>query len=509
MLFKDEGGRDSEAQIMAFEDSWHWGPSAAQTLHGLLIDAPPQVSDAMRAMHRLVGENQMLAYLVMMAARLVELHRVLKPTGSLYLHCDPTASHYLKIILDAIFGLENFRNEVIWQRTAVKGDVHRKYGAVHDAILMYVKGENYFFQPVYAESDDEYRARFKFDDGDGRGPYQSAPLDSPNPRPNLTYEYKGYKPPTKGWRVSREVMERLDAEGRLIFPESLERRIRRKVYLSEQQGPKVSDVWTDITPLQAVSAERLGYPTQKPLALLERIIQASSNPGDVVLDPFAGCGTAIAAAHKLDRRWIGIDITHLGVTLMKYRLSDMFGLKQGQDYHVIGEPVSLDGAHQLAQDDTFQFQFWALGLVQARPFGAPAGSRQGKRGADRGVDGIITIMEAGNKAKDVIVQVKSGKVSSRDIRDLVGTIDREKAAIGVLITLQDPTRDMIGEAASAGFYTSLAWGQDYPRIQILTIKDLLGWKQINMPPSVAPFKRAQRVERPESHNLELFSDLDD
>jgi site-specific DNA-methyltransferase (adenine-specific) len=249
--------------------------------------------------------------------RMVELRRVLKPTGSLYLHCDPTASHYLKILLDAVLGPEQFSNEVIWQRTATKGDARRKFGSVHDTLLFYGRSNVATFHPAQLPHHDAYRARFRFDDHDGRGRYRDAPLDSPNPRPNLTYVYKGYPPPANGWRVSREVMEQLDAEGRLIFPSSPEGRIARKLYLSEQEGRPIGDVWTDLPPINSQAAERLGYPTQKPLALLERIITASSNEGDVVLDPFCGCGTTIAAAQRLSRRWIGIDITYLAIDLIQ------------------------------------------------------------------------------------------------------------------------------------------------------------------------------------------------
>lgn len=490
VLFKDESGSDSEAQITAFEDTWHWGPKAEQTYTDLVQNAPERVGQAVGALRQIVGTNQMMAYLVMMAARLVELRRVLKPSGSLYLHCDPTASHYLKIVLDTIFGGENFLNEIIWQRTAVKGDVRRKFGAVHDIILVYTKSQEYVYNVIYSLPDVEYHERFRYDDNDGRGPYQSAPLDSPNPRPNLTYEYKGYPPPPKGWRVSLEVMKQLDADGRLIFPPTLNGRIRRKVYLNEQGGPKIADVWTDITPLQGASAERLGYPTQKPLSLLERIILSSSNPGDLVLDPFCGCGTSIAAAQKLGRRWVGIDITHLSIALQKYRLKDMF---PDAAFTVIGEPEDVGAARQLAQDDRYQFQWWALSLVKAKPLGGD--DKSGKKGSDKGIDGSINFIDdASGKPKRVLVQVKSGKVKSGDVRDLRGVVEREQAAIGVFISLEPATSEMTKEAATAGFYHSPGWHQDYPRIQILTIAELLAGTEIKMPPAYGTFKQAQKVE---------------
>jgi site-specific DNA-methyltransferase (adenine-specific) len=506
VLFKDESGKDSQSQITAFEDTWHWGEDAQRTYHELVRDAPANVSTMINALRQFIGANQMMAYLVMMTARLIELHRVLKPTGSIYLHCDPTASHYLKIVMDTIFSFENLLNEVVWQRTAVKGDVHRKFGAVHDTILVYVKDQHYKFNVTYSMQDEEYRERFRFDDGDGRGPYQSAPLDSPNPRPNLTYEYKGFSPPPKGWRVSRELMEQLDRDGKLIFPSGKSGRIRRKVYLAEQGGPKVSDVWTDITPLQGASIERLGYPTQKPLALLERILESSSNEGDVILDPFCGCGTAIAASQKLNRKWIGIDITHLAISLMKYRLKDSFNLVEKKDYAVVGEPESLDGAIQLAKDDRYQFQWWAASLIQAKPLGGQSGSKEGKKGSDKGIDAVINFVEEKDKSQPVLVQVKSGHVSSRDIRDLRGVLEREGAPMGIFITLEEPSKDMTTEAVTAGYYHSKLWQRDFPTIQIVTINQLLKEPRVDLPPRdhSQTFKQAEKIKKNDATQNELF-----
>ncbi len=506
VLFKEETGADSQAQMTAFDDTWHWDNETQRIYNDLLTGEnythlASEVSDMIAALRGFIGPNQMMAYLVMMTARLVELHRVLKSTGSLYLHCDPTASHYLKIILDTIFGIENFRNEITWQRTAAKGDATQKFGAVHDIVLFYAKTTNTSFSPVYLEASEEYLGRFRLDDNDGKGLYRLAPLDSPNPRPNLTYDYKGFKPPAKGWRVSLPIMQQLDKEGRLAFPRDANGRIARKHYLNEQKGRKASDVWTDIAPLQSAAAERLGYPTQKPQKLLERIIQASSNPGDVVLDPFCGCGTAVAAAQALDRQWIGIDITHLAVALIKYRLLDAFPDAQ---FQIIGEPETVSAARQLANDDRHQFEWWALSLIQARPSGGTSGSKQGKKGADRGIDGIINIIDDNtSKPKKIIVQVKSGHVCSAQIRDLVGTLNREKAIIGVFITLEEPTSAMTKEAATAGFYESVTWDKKYPRIQILTIEELLRGAEVQMPPQHGTFKQAPRGKKsgPEQPSL--------
>lgn len=507
VIFKDESGNKSDAQLVAFEDTWHWGPDAERQYEYLTNTAsnggrvPDSVSTIVDALRHGIGTNQMMAYLTEMTVRLVELHRVLRPTGSLYLHCDPTASHYLKVALDAIFGPERFLSEITWQRTATKGDAVRKWGAVHDVLLFYAKGSTYSFRPQYLSQDADYLSRYRLDDHDGRGPYRIAPLDSPNPRPNLTYEYKGFQPPAKGWRVSRDLMEQLDQEGRLAFPTKPGGRIGRKHYLLEQEGRKATDVWTDITPLQAASAEKLGYPTQKPLVLLERILEASSNPGDVVLDPFCGCGTALVAAQKLGRRWIGIDVTYLSIAVMKARLLDTLGL---ENVEVVGQPTEVIGAKALAEDPRdgrYQFQWWALSLVGAQPVGG-----QKKKGADAGIDGVIGFTDAGGKRERVIVSVKSGGVNASMIRDLKGTLEREKAPLGLFITLEEPSRPMRQEAAEAGFWHSEVWNRDYPRLQILSIADLLELdKKPDLPAFVhEPFQRAQKIDLKRHDQKSLF-----
>ncbi|TXH11261.1 MAG: site-specific DNA-methyltransferase [Hyphomicrobiaceae bacterium] len=508
VLFKHESGKESEAQIAAFEDTWHWNQSAEDTFRELVIEGPHHVGKMVSALREFIGENQMMAYLVMMAIRLVELHRVLKPTGSLYLHCDPTASHYLKIVLDTIFGAENFRNEITWKRrhgfTSAVHDSNR-FGNCTDIILFYAKTENAGFNPQYNKDSKEYQEYvdkyFTLIDESGRR-YQATSLTNPAYRPNLIYEYKGYKPPANGWMISKEKMEQWDKEGRIHFPKNKDGRLRRKSFVDELKGMPIQNLWDDIQQLGAHDAERLGYPTQKPLALLERIIDASSKPGDVVLDSFCGCGTTVAAAQKLGRRWIGIDITYLSISLQRSRLKDMF---PDITYQVIGEPKSLYEAQQLALQDRFQFQYWALTLITARPHGGDAGSKQGKKGADRGIDGSITFFDDHTgKPKTIIVQVKSGKVSSRDIRDLVGTVNREKATNGILITLERPSRDMITEAVSAGYYHSDGWGQDYPKIQIYTVEDLLNGARVLMPSSNITFKQAQRVQDDQPKQKALF-----
>ena len=297
---------------------------------------------------------------------------------------------------------------------------------------------------------------------------------------------------------------RIDDQGRIVVLKQLvEPQYNR--YLDEMPGMPIQDVWDDIPPINSQAAERLGYPTQKPLALLERVINLSSNPGDVILDPFCGCGTTVAAAEKLGRRWAGIDVTHLSIALLKYRLEDMFS---DIKYQVVGEPHDVEGAIQLANEDRYQFQWWALSLVRAKPLGGIEGSREGKKGSDRGIDGVKNFVDDHtSQRKTVIVQVKSGtNVKVSDIRDLRGTVEREKAAIGVFLTLYPPTEPMKKEALSAMFYHASFTAQKYPKIQILTIADLLrNGVQIQMPTEHGTFKQAPRVrDETGAYQEELF-----
>jgi site-specific DNA-methyltransferase (adenine-specific) len=495
VLFKDEHGLDSEAQIRVFEDTWHWTVATEHAYYHLITHGSDTIASMMTALRSFIGTNQMMAYLVMMASRLVELHRVLKPTGSLYLHCDPTASHYLKILLDALFGPRSFRSEIVWKRTSAHNDPNR-YGANIDMVLYYTKSSTWTWNQLYVPHDPAYLTRFRHHDPDGRC-WTDADLTAKGlSGGGYEYEYKGVK---SLWRCPEETMRRLDETGKLHFTKA--GGIRLKRYLDDTPGIPLQALWDDIPPINSQAAERLGYPTQKPLALLERIVQASSSPGDVILDPFCGCGTAIAAAQKLERKWIGIDITHLSIALQKYRLEAMF---PGVKFKVVGEPTDVGSAKQLAQDDRYQFQWWALSLIRAKPLGGLTGSKTGKKGSDKGIDGIINFVDDGTgRSKRVIVQVKSGQVKSGDIRDLVGTVQRERAAIGVFITLELPTRDMKTEAASAGLYHSIDWGKDYPRIQILSIAELLQGAEVKMPHSYGTFKSAKPVQKEEGYQTSL------
>ncbi len=436
----------------------------------------------------------MMAYLSMMAPRLVELRRVMKETGSIYLHCDPTASHYLKLLMDAVFGPENFRNEIAWQRSTAKGHAYTRFPSAQDTLLFYTKSDSYRWNAQYLPHREEYiKSHYgNIEPGTGRRYTLGDCLNPNHDRPNLTYEWRGH---TRVWRWTKEKMQKMEDDGRLVYTRTGLPRYKR--YLDEMKGTPVTSVWTDIPPINSQAQERLGYPTQKPEALLERIIQGSSSSGDLVLDPFCGCGTTIAAAEKLGRRWIGIDITHLAITLIKSRLLDQFGEEHMPD--VIGEPVSIPDAQWLADHDPYQFQWWALGLVGARP-------QEQKKGADKGIDGRLYFHdEAKGKTKQVIISVKAGKPKVPHMRDLRGVVDREGAEIGVLITMQEPTRDMRKEAASADFYESPGWHSKHPRLQILTVEELLEGKGIDYPSTQGnvTFKRAQRVERRQGDQLAL------
>lgn len=522
VLFEAQNGSRAAAQVQAFEDTWRWDRASAEAFQDV-VERGGKAADAMVALRKMIGENDVLAYLSMMAPRLIELRRVLKPSGTLWLHCDPTASHYLKILLDAVFGPENFLNEITWKRSSAHSDVKqgmRRCGRIRDIILAYAKSEDYTWNPVYVPYDEDYlEQEYRHVDDDGRH-YKETDLTAAKPGGETEYEWpvkrrnkKGagwiadldeeyedpkdgweYKqvPPYKGryWAYSKEKMKGFAEEGKLIHRRTGMPRLKQ--YADEMPGVPVQNLWDDITP--ELGKKDLGYPTQKPQELLERIIKIGTDEGDTVLDPFCGCGTAIEAAETLDRHWIGVDITHLAISLIKHRLQDAF---EEVEYEVVGEPTTLEGAKKLAEQDPYQFQWWALGLVGARPVDQ-------QKGADQGVDGRLYFFPDQSRSgspDEIIFSVKSGNVTVSQLRDLVGVVDREDAAIGVFITLEPPTRPMREEAASAGFYRSPELGDKrYPKIQILTIEELLEGKKVECPAFVrqggdVTFKKAPRADR--------------
>ena len=498
VLFRERSGEESAAQITAFEDTWHWGWESETAFQDVVTRGPDKVGSLLAALRQFLGQNDMMAYLTMMAQRMVELHRVLKPTGSIYLHCDPTASHYLKLLMDAVFGSGSFRNEITWKRTASHGNASRAeitcsrvttYScSTRKGQTIYSNSSTSLIGPNISTTTFSTSTRMGAD---------IAPATSEILRrvanKGLT-DYKGYKDIRMGGQsLYKSGMQQLDREGRLHFPTNKNGRIRLKLFLDEMPGvPAGKTYGTMFLPLSSHARERLGYPTQKPEALLERIINASSNEGDVVLDPFCGCGTATVAAERLNRRWIGIDITHLAITLVRHRLHDSFG-DALRPYEIVGQPTDSGSAAALAEQDRYQFEWWALGLVDARP------ANDRRRGADAGVDGYINFFDDNSgKPKRIIAQVKSGHVNRGMIATLKGDMEREKAEIGVFITLQPATEPMRQEALSAGIYTPEHFpDQQHPRVQILTIDELLAGATVSYPRGGAPatFRQAPRRRR--------------
>ena len=472
VLFRSPAGSGSQAQIEAFEDTWHWNESAERAFEEVITGTHSDASIMLRALRSALGENDMMAYLTMMAVRLIELHRVLKPTGSLYLHCDPTASHYLKIILDMVFGADHFKNDITWLRTVPKSDFRQgatNWPRVHDVLLYYVRSskEARFRQPHAPHSQKYVMSKYGSRDPGGRQ-YQLTSLNAPGAgtRGHPRYEFMGV---TRYWRYSQQKMMALAADGRIVQP-SPGAVPRYKRYLDEMSGVPVGDVWTDIDPINSQAQERLGFQTQKPTALLERVITASSGEGGVVLDPFCGCGTTVHAAQKLGRRWIGIDVTHLAIALIERRLREAF---PGTSFQVHGVPKDYDGARDLAERDKHEFQKWIAAAIGAQPY------KGGKKGMDRGIDGYLHFRDAERQSQFAIVSVKGGGTKSGDLRDLKGTVEREKAAMGIFLTLNEPSREMQREAVSAGYYET--GGKKFPRIQMLTVEQVLAGHRPQVP----------------------------
>lgn len=413
------------------------------------------------ALHDLLGTSEMMAYLAMMTPRLLQMHRVLKATGSLYLHCDPSASHYLKIILDGIFSASGYRNEIVWKRTPFAGSSKARAGQFprsHDTLFFYTKGKTWTWNRPSTPYSGEYLARFKWDDHDDRGLYRKTLLK--------TY--------------SEETFSRLQREDRLIEPIRVGAMYSYKQYLSESSGStQIDDVWTDINALNPVARERLGYPTQKPLALLKRIIEASTNPGDVVLDPFCGCGTAIDAAQELERQWIGIDVTHLAVEVIKSRLVGRYNLSPVSGYELVGEPRDIEGARKLAEHNKDQFELWALRQIGALPW-----EGKQKKGADKGRDGALVWRDTEEHApRHAVVSVKGGmNVHADAVRDLIGTMHTESTEMGILLTLKKPTKAMLEAAGEAGMYQPKFSEEQVRRVQIICVEDLLaGTAKVRLP----------------------------
>ena len=435
--------------------------------------APQPAKELISVLPNFVGKKTpMMAYLTMMCVRLMELKRVLKDTGSIYLHCDPTASHYIKILMDSIFGANNFQHEIVWKCTSAHSNT-KTYGNIHQNIFFYSKSENFTFNIQYVPYDQQYiETYYRYQDPDGRY-FMSSDLVG-HKGVNPEYEWRGI---TRPWRYPKHRLDELDTQGKIFWTENNFPRYKR--YLEDMPGMPAQSIWTDIQPVVSWSREGLGYPTQKPEALLERIISASSNEGDLVLDPFCGCGTTIVAAQRLKRKWIGIDITHLAISTMKWRLEQIFHISAGKDYNVIGEPIDVKGAKELASQNKYQFQWWAVSLIGGQPYGDK------KKGADTGIDGYLYFMDEKDKVKKAIISVKGGHVTVSQVRDLIGVVKREKTEMGIFLTLEPSTKNMEQEAILESFYHS-PLGKDYQKIQILTIEEILTGKKPDIPPWISP-----------------------
>jgi len=500
-------GTEDRAQAQAFMDTWIWDDIAISGYEEIISNPDgrftPQTVELVKGLRAVLGPDSLLAYLVSLTLRVTEIYRLLKSTGSFYLHCDPTASHYIKILLDGIFCSQggDFINEITWKRTTAHSDAkqgRKAYGNVSDIILFYVKSAHYTFNPQHADYADKYLKKYNLVDKDGRR-YMLDNITGPGgaAKGNPIYEVMGV---TKYWRYSRERMQELIEEGRVVQPSS-GAVPRYKRYLDEMPGVPMQNIWDDIYPINSQAKERLGYPTQKPLELLERIIDISSNEGDVVLDAYCGCGTTIDAAQKLKRKWIGIDITYQSIAVVLKRLEDTYGKAILDDVVLSGIPKDMKSARALAnkKDDRLrkEFEKWAvLTYTNNRAV------INDKKGADGGIDGRAYFRVGKNDNAKVIFQVKSGGVNRGDVAKLRGDMEKDGAALAVLITLEEPTKPMIQDAKAAGQYRHEEMGKNYDRISIVTIKEMVEEAtRLEIPMSVDVLKAAQKVINEEQLSL--------
>lgn len=471
-------GTKAESQIKSFDDTWHWSDATEKT-YAELLKSTNEVAAVISGLRHAIKTNDVMAYTTNMTIRLIEMNRVLKDSGSLFLHCDPTVSHYLKVVLDAIFGTENFKNEIIWERNkgAPKRNQFkpRKFGRNHDVIFMYSKriDRSKFHLPTISRTEEELLAEFPNVDDDGRRwKDDSSHIWRPRglgKRPNLCYDWRGFSNKSEaGWQLSKERLEEEYKKGNIEIYKDKHgtRHIRRKLYLDNWKGKGIGNVWTDIPPPS--KGERTGFQTQKPLALLERIIGAASDKGDVILDPFCGCGTAVDAAQKMGRNWIGIDVTHLAVSLIEERVYDKFGTKP----HVYGIPHSVQDARELAARDKIQFEAWACSMI-------PGMLPNKKQAGDKGVDGSAFV-KINNEIIRIVASVKGGTVTPAMVREVVGTVNSDNEFdMGVFLCLERPTRAMTEAASSAGLFNI---GMiEYPKVQIYTVDDYFNDRSPKLP----------------------------
>ncbi|GHO55517.1 DNA methyltransferase [Ktedonobacter robiniae] len=462
-------GSEDRAQAQAFIDTWVWDERANEGFAEILANDTgrftAQVVDLIRGLQPVLKKGSLLAYLVSMTLRITEIHRVLKETGSFYLHCDPTASHYLKLLLDAIFCSQggNFVNEIAWCYE-IGGRVSKHaFGRRHDSLLFYVKSKDYAFNwdDILDEFSESGKAKFRYEDENGKYRLMGRFI-------------KGS--PIKGHRDVSPEWENTHPE--LVY----------RHYLKEGKMPV--DFW-NIPPINQASKERLGYPTQKPEALLEKIISVSSNDGDVILDAYCGCGTTIAVAERLRRNWIGIDITYQSISLVLRRLEGQYGKETINNINLNGIPRDMSSVKALVhkKDDRVrkEFEKWAV-----LTYSNNRAIINEKKGGDQGIDGTAFFLTGKDENAKIVFQVKSGNVGRDDTSKLNNDRMREGAELAVILTLNPPTKGMKDEANAAGMYTHALMGRNYPRIQIITIEDLVEHhKRLDIPMSLEVLKKAQ------------------
>jgi DNA modification methylase len=484
LLYKTLTGKPVPEQVDAFCDTWEMDADKERRMREMPVllrenGVEDYYIDFWRLWMQALRNTQphLLAYLIYMVERLLHMKVMLRPTGSIYLHCDPTASHYIKVMMDAIFGHQNFRNEIIWKRTSAHSSADR-CGPVHDVILFYSKTDHYKWKPIYQEYDKTYTDAFYTHVDPNGDRWRRSDLTGAGTRNGETgHVWRGINITARGrhWAYPPSVLEKMDAAGKIHWPKKEGGMPMLKRYLKEQLGTPLQDIWTDIGPMHNLSPERLGYATQKPLPLLRRIIDMSTDAGDIVFDPFCGCGTTIYAAVEAKRKWMGCDIAVLSIQLVKKILGQRYGLVEDVDYEVDGVPVSVEQAQLLFRRDPFQFQHWAVEAVGGFPMH--------KKSGDKGIDGRI-YFETHDGLRHMVLSVKGGGVRPTDIRDLRGVLEREEEALlAGFISLQEPTKAMREEASRAD--TLEYGGTIYPRIQLLTVADILeGKHQFNTPSKV-------------------------
>jgi adenine specific DNA methylase Mod len=531
LLYETPENKRETAQRTAFVDTWTWEEDAQFSFEQVLENGG-QVASIVNALRKALGKSDTMAYLAMMSARLIQIHRAMKPTASLYLHCDPTASHYLKVILDSIFGPANFRSEINWRRTSAHNDAkqgRKIYGSVRDVLLFYSKSDDWTWNWQYTKYDESYLNDF-YRHTDEKGRFRLGDLTAAKPGGDVSYdwpikrrllnerEWEGdlddeHKHPKRGWEYSiarpysgrfwaysRSNMKKMEKAGQIHYTATGMPNFKR--YLDEQLGVPLQNDWQDIRP--ASRSETIGYPTQKPLALLRRIVQASSNPGEVLLDPFCGCGTSVHAASGLGRQWIGIDVSYYAVRLINRRIHANFPKIKPE---ITGIPADLASAEALAERDPYAFQQWVVDELGCQFW------REGKKGADAGIDGEMWFYSGPEKTGRLLVQVKGGRnVGVGMVREFDAALSDNNGDMGVFFCRGNPTQDMLTFAAGRGGYH--VGSTRFPKLQIFSLAQWFAGQRPRMPAAIAmniPKDKSRstrrRARRPDPRQPQFLFDV--